>query len=132
MKKVLIALALTGFFVASCGGDKKPAQDTTTTTTQETTPAETTPEPAKPAIPADIETLLDKHTCLTCHKMDEKLVGPAYTEVAMRNYSDEAIVELIYNPKPDNWEGYPPMIGLKDVPKEDAMKIAGWINSLND
>lgn len=131
MKKVLIALALTGFFVASCGGDKKPAQNTTTTTTQETTPVEPTPEPVT-AIPADIEVLLEKHTCLTCHKTDEKLIGPAYKEVAMRNYADEAIVNLIYNPKPDNWPGYPPMIGLKDVPKDDAMKIAGWINCLND
>lgn len=127
MKKSIFAIALSAVFVASCGGDKKPAETTNTTTP----PAEET-APAKKEIPADIQVLLEKHTCLTCHKVDEKLIGPPYEEVAMRNYADEAIVNLIYTPKPDNWPGYPPMIGLKDVPQEDAMKIAHWINSLND
>jgi len=38
---------------------------------------------------------------------------------------------LIYNPEPKNWPGYatemPPM---PQVPREDAKKIAAWINSL--
>ena len=41
------------------------------------------------------------------------------------------VVKLIYNPNPENWPGYatemPPM---PQVPKADALKIAGWINSL--
>lgn len=79
----------------------------------------------------EVEGLLAKHTCLACHNTNKKQVGPAYTEVAKRKYSNEEIVSLIYNPKPQNWPDYatemPPM---PQVPKEDALKIAAWINSL--
>lgn len=126
MKNVLLSLIAIAFFITACGDDKKTT--TNTTTTQQETKR---PEPKK-EIPDDIKVLLEKHTCLTCHKVDEKLVGPAYEDVAMRNYADEAIVNLIYNPKPENWPDYPPMLALKDVPQEDALKIAKWINSLND
>ena len=81
--------------------------------------------------PADVDALLKKHICLTCHKIDQKLVGPAYTEVAKKKYKPEQIVELIYKPKPTNWPGYPPMAPMTQVPKEDAMKIATWIASLS-
>jgi cytochrome c len=80
--------------------------------------------------PDDINALLQKHTCLACHKADARLVGPAYKDVAKKKYTNDQIVELIYAPKPANWPGYPPMAALKNVPKEDALKIAGWINSL--
>lgn len=79
--------------------------------------------------PEDIKPLMSKYTCTACHKVDTKLVGPAYTEVAKRKYTPERILELIATPKPSNWPGYPPMMALK-VPKDDAMKIATWINSL--
>lgn len=82
-------------------------------------------------IPEDIEKLLKAYTCIVCHKVDAKLVGPAYIEVARKNYKDEQMVDLIYNPKPANWPGYPPMTPMKHVPKTDALKIAKWINSLN-
>ncbi|HAO51817.1 MAG TPA: cytochrome C, partial [Runella sp.] len=53
-----------------------------------------------------------------------------YKEVmAKKKYKPEQIVELIANPKPANWPGYPPMAPL-NVPKDEAMKIAKWIVSL--
>lgn len=111
--------------LAACGGGQQPPQPT---------PEPTAPAPAAKAVievPADINELLNKHTCLTCHAAGERVVGPAYAEVAKRNYSNEEIVALIYKPKPEHWPDYPPMIGLPKVPKEDALKIANWINSLN-
>src|SRR5690606_6814880 len=48
---------------------------------------------AKPAavsaIPteAEIKTLLAKNTCSACHMKDKKVVGPAFTDVAKRNYT---------------------------------------------
>lgn len=80
--------------------------------------------------PEDVKALLQKHTCFACHKADAKLVGPAYKDVAKKKYSTDKIVELVYNPKPENWPGYPPMAALKNVPKEDLIKIGTWINSL--
>jgi cytochrome c len=90
-----------------------------------------TQEPKPITVPADINTLLQKYTCLACHKPDQKLVGPAYLEVAKKKYTPEKIVELIYKPEPKNWSGYPPMAPMTNVPKEDAQKIAKWIVSLN-
>jgi cytochrome c551/c552 len=79
----------------------------------------------------EVKPLLQRNTCLACHAMDKRVVGPAYKEVAKRKYSDEEIVDLIYNPKPSNWPDYAtPMAAMPQVPKADALKIASWINSL--
>lgn len=80
-----------------------------------------------------IKPLLTKYTCTSCHQRDARQVGPPFAEVAKRGYSNEEMVELIYNPDKSNWPDYatamPPMT---IVPKEDALKIADWINSLDD
>ena len=47
-----------------------------------------------------------------------------------KKYKPEQIVELIYKPKPENWEGYPPMAALSNVPKDEALIIAKWITTL--
>lgn len=79
----------------------------------------------------EVKPLLAKNTCLACHTVDKKVVGPSYTDVAKRKYSNEKIVDLIYNPKPENWPDYAtPMAPMPQVPKADAAKIAAWINSL--
>ncbi len=89
--------------------------------------------PAKKVVPTydEIKPLLQKHTCVACHQTDKRQVGPAFKDVAKRNYSDTKIVGLIAKPNPKNWPDYatemPPM---PQVPKEDALKIAAWINSL--
>ncbi len=79
----------------------------------------------------EVKGLLSRHTCLACHQANKRQVGPAYADVAKRKYTNDQIVELIYNPKPQNWPDYatemPPM---PQVPKADALKIAAWINSL--
>jgi len=82
-------------------------------------------------IPADMNALMTKYTCIACHRPNQRLVGPAYADVAKKKYSDEEIVNLIYNPIPAHWPGYPPMAPMKQVPKEDAVKLASWINSLD-
>ncbi len=80
----------------------------------------------------EIKPLLQRNTCLACHAADKRVVGPAYKDVAKRKYSDEKIVDLIYNPKPENWPDYTtPMAAMPQVPKDEALKIASWINSLN-
>ena len=71
------------------------------------------------------------NTCVACHHKDKRVIGPSFTEIAKRNYNNEKIVELIYNPQPKNWPEYAtPMAPMPHVPKEEALKIAGWINSL--
>ncbi|RDC64943.1 c-type cytochrome [Adhaeribacter pallidiroseus] len=79
-----------------------------------------------------IKPILAKNNCLACHNAEKRQVGPAYKDVAKRKYTNEQIVQLIYNPQPKNWPEYatemPPM---PQVPRADALKIAAWINSLD-
>jgi len=78
-----------------------------------------------------IQPLLAKNTCIACHNKDKRVVGPAFKAIAKRNYSNQKIVDLIYNPQPKNWPEYAtPMAPMSHVPKVEALKIAAWINSL--
>lgn len=104
-----------------------------------TTAGKTTAKPAETAAKAapkvatfeEVKPLLAKYTCSACHNAEKKQVGPAFKDIAKKRYTNEMMVKLIYNPNPENWPGYatemPPM---PQVPKSDALKIAGWINSL--
>lgn len=78
---------------------------------------------------AEVAALLEKNTCAICHKPNEKVVGPAFAEIAKKGYTADEIVELVHNPKPEHWPDYPPMAPLAHVSKEDIVKIANWINS---
>ena len=129
MKKTFMIsfIASAALFVAACGGSDSPTQTTSSTSTTNTTSTEST---VSTSIPEDIQALLAKNTCLACHTVDTKLVGPAYKEVAQKNYTPEQMVELVHKPKPENWPGYAPMAPLPDVPAEDIIKIANWINTL--
>lgn len=99
------------------------------------TPADTAAAaPAKPAgrkaVPAEVSALLNKHACLACHNPYDKVIGPAYAEVAKKNYSVDEIVALVHAPKPEHWPGFPPMAPMTHVPKADIAIIATWINTL--
>jgi len=80
---------------------------------------------------AEVKGILTSNTCLACHNPTKKQIGPSFTDIAKRKYSNEKILQLIYNPKPENWPGYatemPPM---PHVSKADGLKIAAYINSL--
>jgi len=134
MKKITIVLSFAALFIAACSGGNTNTHSTETSATVDATTTDSSAgetSTAEVVVPADINALLEKNTCLTCHNANEKVVGPAYVEVAKRNYTPEQIVELIYKPKPSNWPDYQtPMVGLPNVPKEEALKIASWIVSL--
>ena len=86
-----------------------------------------------PQIPTydDVKGMMANYTCLSCHNPDRKLVGPSFRDIAKRKYSAEKILQLIHNPQPENWPEYPtPMPPMPQVKKEDALKIAAYINSL--
>ncbi|MES2726006.1 MAG: hypothetical protein V4643_02810 [Bacteroidota bacterium] len=128
MKKLIISTLSLSIILSILACSSGNEQNNTGTATE---PASTAPSSEAVVVPDDINDLLSKNTCLSCHDANDRIVGPAYKEIAQRNYTDEQIVELIYKPNPSNWPDYPtPMIGLPNVPKEEALKIATWINSL--
>lgn len=81
----------------------------------------------------EVKGLLTNYTCIACHTTRNKQIGPGYYEIAQRHYTNEQIVQLIHSPQPQHWPDYetamPPM---PQVTNEDALKIAAWINSLDD
>jgi len=85
----------------------------------------------KKASYADVQKLLLKNTCLSCHNPTRKVIGPSYEEIAKRKYTVAQIVQLIQKPNPSNWPGYatkmPPMA---HVSKAELTQIATWIKSL--
>jgi cytochrome c551/c552 len=87
-------------------------------------------KPKRKPVPAEVSALLNKHACFACHQAYDKVIGPAYVEVAKKKYSADQIVELVHKPKPENWPGYPPMAPMAHVPKAEIVVIANWINSL--
>ena len=107
---------------------------TTTTTAAKAKPVATAAvkAPVKAPTYAEVKGLLTSSTCLACHNTTKRQIGPSFTDISKRKYSNEKIVQLIHNPKPENWPGYstemPPM---PQVSKADGLKIAAWINSLN-
>lgn len=120
-------------------GDKLSATELSTkrssaavkTPAKATTKTAATANTSKTLSYADIEPLLVKNTCTACHQTNKRQVGPAFTDIAKRKYSNERIVELIYKPEPKNWpEHETPMAPMPQVPRADALKIAVWINSL--
>jgi len=109
---------------AAAGADSaKATADTTAAPAAET-------KPKRKPVPADVSALLNKHACLACHQPYDKIIGPAYAEVAKKKYTVDQIVELVHSPKPEHWPGFPPMAPMTHVPKADIAVIAGWINSL--
>lgn len=99
--------------------------------TPKTAPKSTTNVGSKTPTYAEIEPLLKKNTCTACHQQNKRQVGPAFADIAKRKYTEEKILELIYTPQPKNWPEYAtPMAAMPQVPKDEALKIARWINSL--
>ena len=74
--------------------------------------------------------LIDKSDCLTCHKIDAKLIGPSYQEVAIK-YKDQkeavdVLAEKIIKGGSGVW-GRVPMLAHSTLSQEDAKKIVEWI-----
>lgn len=81
------------------------------------------------AATGDAQALLQRHGCLGCHSVERRQVGPSFRDIAARGYSDERIVQLIYQPEPENWPDYAtPMAPMPHVPDDEARTMAEWIN----
>jgi cytochrome c len=87
---------------------------------------------AQTKAPDDIQALLQKNNCVTCHKVDKATtLAPSWKQIAEKGYSPKKFAELVAKPVPANWPSYnPPMAPLPNVPKADLTKIAKWVATL--
>ena len=85
---------------------------------------------AAPARAQNVDELLKKHACLSCHAVDKKLVGPSYKEVAAkyRNQKDaqKLLVEKVKKGGVGAW-GQIPMPPNPAVPDADLNAMVKWI-----
>ena len=92
MKKILFTSAVALTLIA-CGGSGTETKEQP----KEEPKQETTAAPS-PSDNPDYEkglTLIAASDCLTCHKVDEKLTGPAYRDVANKYENTEANVKML-------------------------------------
>lgn len=79
------------------------------------------------------EELAKKNNCTACHKVDAKLVGPAYKEVAAKYKNDKkAEANLVKKVKEGGmgvW-GPVPMPANPTLKDEDAKALVKWILTL--
>jgi cytochrome c len=79
--------------------------------------------------------LVGKSDCLTCHKIDDKLIGPSYKEIAKKyagapNDVVTALARTIIKGGSGNW-GNVPMTPHPAVSQEDAETMVRYILTLN-
>ena len=135
MKKVVLGLVLSALTMISCS-DKKPTETAVESNVMLEEPktidsaamaskSETlTPE-------AEGKELLEGMDCLSCHKVDAKLVGPSYQDVAAK-YTEadiDMLAQKIIDGGKGNW-GDIPMTPHSGMSKENAQKMVKYILSL--
>jgi len=82
---------------------------------------------------AEGKALFLKSDCLTCHKLDVKLVGPAYYDVAKKYPPTQANYELLANKVISGGSGVWGTVAMAPhtaLTHDDAMKIVKYILSL--
>jgi len=147
MKKGLIILGICGLIACtsnkkdndqSAAGDSVSAGENQSASAQQssadTNASKIGTEASASASPASKgQTLISNSDCLGCHKVNEKLVGPAYVEVANKYAPTKANEELlagkIINGGSGVW-GDVPMAAHPTISKEDATEMVKYILSL--
>jgi cytochrome c len=127
MRKILYTLSAALLLVA-CGGGATNKTSTTETTTETTTSSETNlsdnPDYAKGLA------LIAGSDCLTCHKVAEKSIGPAYQDVAAKYENTDDNIEMlagkIIKGGSGNW-GAIPMTAHANLSQEDAEAMVKYI-----
>lgn len=119
----VLLLTLSTISLSGCGKKEKPPEPSSpvVSLSQPSVPAPA-PAAAEAAMPAEraagssagtaanAEAVMKKSDCFTCHAVDKKIIGPAYSWVAYRYKDDkEAITKLVVKVKKGGmgeWNAY--------------------------
>lgn len=142
MKKTLIILTLASM-IAACGGgpkEDKVTADTSNATDQAAVAhnsdaaQDTSIKNGSEKTGAGVETsskgaqLIAKSDCLSCHKEHDKLVGPAYADVAKKYTSADVdkLADKVIKGGSGNW-GEIPMTPHPQLSVDDAKEMVKYI-----
>jgi cytochrome c len=124
MKKVLGTMVVIVALIA-CGGNKEnKTTDASSTTSTSTSSLSDNPDYQKGLA------LVGKSDCLTCHKVNEKNIGPAYRDVAAKYENTDENVKMlagkIIKGGSGNW-GAIPMTPHPALSQDDAEALAKYV-----
>ena len=90
------------------------------------------PQAGRSAVPPG-EKLFENNTCITCHAIDHKVVGPSFEDVAKKfaGQKDAVLtpIDAIKNGHVGTW-GVVPMPPHPNLPASEIKTIVDWILSL--
>jgi cytochrome c len=122
MRKILFTLS-AAFLLVACGGGETKKEGTTEIAAVEAKPSDN-PDYSKGLA------LVAGSDCLTCHKVAEKNIGPAYQEVAAKYENTDENIEMlagkIIKGGSGNW-GAIPMTAHANLSQEDAEAMVKYI-----
>jgi len=133
--RYLAPFVLSAFFLASCGGSDNSSEKKDTSASSNEAPVDNSMVKAGAAEAAASKgaELISKSDCLTCHKVDMKVVGPSYKEVAAKYEATDANIEMLASKVIAGGSGHwgeVPMQAHPNVSKEDATEMVKYILSL--
>jgi cytochrome c len=129
MKKLIFTMVVSAVLVACGGGEKTETTESkpiSNATQEEAAPKAEAPVVAK----KDGKALIEASDCRTCHKDDQKLIGPAYKEVAKKYESNSENISKLADKVMKGGQGVwgeIPMAGHPNLSKEDAEAMVQYI-----
>ncbi|MFM6994928.1 MAG: c-type cytochrome [Sediminibacterium sp.] len=124
MRKIVCALSAAVLLVACGGGETKKETTTEATTAAPENKLSDNPDYSKGLA------LVAGSDCLTCHKVAEKNIGPAYQDVAAKYENTDENIEMlagkIIKGGSGNW-GAIPMTAHAQLSQDDAEAMVKYI-----
>ncbi|HUR12029.1 MAG TPA: c-type cytochrome [Flavitalea sp.] len=128
MKKLFVLGLLTAFVYACSDGDTKSTEEK-----KDSLKAET-PAPAAKTSDKGLE-LVAQSDCTTCHKINEKNIGPAYMDVSKKYEATDANIDSLASKVINGGQGVwgtVPMTPHPDLSREDAKEMVKYVLSLKN
>lgn len=140
LKKFMVVTAVACVLMA-CGNNNAEGETTATETNAPATTEATAPQEQLTASGISVEDadkgldLISKSDCLTCHKIEDRLVGPSYKEVANKYPVNDStfgyLAGKIIKGGAGVW-GQTPMSPHEGLSEEDARQMAKYVMSHKD
>lgn len=127
MKKYYVAIALLAATMSACGGNNEKKEEKTAAPQAAAAPASDLS--SNPDYQKGLE-LIAKNDCLTCHKVSEKNIGPAYKDVAAKYESNDANISMLAEKVMKGGQGVwgtVPMTPHPQLSEADAKQIVKYI-----
>ncbi|WP_089828592.1 c-type cytochrome [Chitinophaga filiformis] len=133
--RFLAPVVLCAVVLASCGGGSSENKTEKKEEAASETPADNSmvSPGAAEAAASKGAALIEQKDCKTCHKVDVKLVGPAYKDVAQKYEATDANIEMLADKVISGGSGHWGEVAMTphpDVSKEDAKEMVKYVLSL--